>query len=238
MDPLLALQDIDAQIDELNKEIKDIPARKEAEMAKLATAQNRLAAARDELVTAKTDADDLELQSQAAQENARKLKDQQANLKSEKSIQANESQLATSQNKQNELETAHLNALEAIPEAEKRVSDAQAFVDEESAEIADYIKELDERLEEAKSRVAALMEERKEAVKNVFPQHLTVYNRLRTSRKPTVVPLRDGVCGGCHLTQPPAVEHLVHRMDFIPVGDKRAALVACQMCGRLLYSEK
>ena len=87
---------------------------------------------------------------------------------------------------------------------------------------------------EAESRAKA---EREEAAKNVFPQHLIIYNRLRKSRRPTVVPLHDGVCGGCHLTQPPAVTHLVHRMNFVPAGDKRASLVTCQMCGCLLYGD-
>lgn len=238
MDPLLALQDIDDQIYELQKEIKDIPARKKDELDKLNTAKNSLAAAQDDLLSAQSNADDLKLQAQATQERAEKLKDQQGGLKSVKSLEALDSQLASSKSLQEKLEADQVAAIEASNEAQKRVADAQLIIAEESAEIESYVAELDERLNEAKSRLAELEAERAEAAKQVFPQHLITYNRLRVSRKPTVVPLRDGVCGGCHLMQPPAVAHLVHRMDFIPVGDKRASLVACQMCGRLLYSEK
>ena len=237
MDPLLALQDIDGQIYELEQEIKDIPARKEAEMAKLNLAKSSLAAAQDELRSAKSSVDSLELQAQATQEYAEKLKDHQGDLKSVKSLTALDAQIASSKSRQEELEAAHLDALEALPDAEKRVTDAQAYVDSETEDIARYIVELDERLEEAKTRLAELAEERVEAAKKVFPQHLIIYDRLRKSRRPTVVPLHDGVCGGCHLTQPPAVAHLVHRMNFVPAGDKRASLVSCQMCGRLLYGE-
>ena len=237
MEPLLALQEIDDQIYELEQEIKDIPARKDAEMAKLNLAKSSLAAAQDDLRSARSNADSLELQAQATQEYAEKLKDHQGELKSAKSLTAIDAQIANSKNRQEELENEHLNALAALPDAEKRVTDAQAFVDSEAEDIANYIKELDERLDEAKARLAELEDARKEAAKQVFPQHLLIYNRLRKSRRPTVVPLHDGVCGGCHLMQPPAVAHLVHRMNFVPAGDKRANLVACQMCGRLLYGE-
>ncbi len=237
MEPLLALQEIDDQIYELEQEIKDIPVRKAAETAKLAAAKSNLAAAQDELRSAKSNADSLGLQAQASQERAEKLEDHQSELKSAKSITAIGAQIASTKSRQEELEAEHLSAIEAIPDAEKRVSDAQRAVEAEAEDIARYIGELDERLVEAKSRLAELEAERQGAAEKVFPQHLIIYNRLRKSRRPTVVPLHDGVCGGCHLTQPPAVAHLVHRMNFVPAGDKRASLVSCQMCGRLLYGE-
>ncbi len=237
MEPLLALQDLDDQIYELEQEINDIPARKEAEMDKLEVAKSSLAAAQDDLRAAKSEADSLALQAQATQDYAEKLKDHQSGLKSAKSLTALDAQIANSKTQQEKLEAEHLSALEALPDAERRVTDAQAQMKAEAEDIERYIGELDERLEEAKVRLAELQAQREDAAKKVFPQHLIIYNRLRKSRRPTVVPLHDGVCGGCHLTQPPAVAHLVHRMNFVPAGDKRASLVTCQMCGRLLYEE-
>ena len=154
MEPLLALQEIDDQIYELEQEIKDIPARKDAEMAKLNMAKSSLAAAQDDLRSARSNADSLELQAQATQEYAEKLKDRQGDLKSVKSLAAIDNQIANSKSRQEELENEHLQALEALPDAEKRVTDAQAYVDSEAEDIANYIKELDERLDEAKARLA------------------------------------------------------------------------------------
>ena len=237
MEPLLALQDIDDQIYELEQEINDIPARKAAEMDKLEMAKSSLAAAQDDLRAARSEADSLALQAQATQDYAEKLKDHQSGLKSVKSLTAIDAQIANSKTQQEKLEAEHLSALEALPDAERRVTDAQAQMKAEAEDIERYIGELDERMEEAKARLAELQAQREDAAKQVFPQHLIIYNRLRKSRRPTVVPLHDGVCGGCHLTQPPAVTHLVHRMNFVPAGDKRASLVSCQMCGCLLYGD-
>jgi predicted nucleic acid-binding Zn-ribbon protein len=59
------------------------------------------------------------------------------------------------------------------------------------------------------------------------PRFMLYYERLRTKRWPVVVPLTpDGVCDGCHLVQPPSVSQMV---------DHNAGLVACTMCGRVLY---
>ena len=206
-------------------------------MDKLEVAKSSLAAAQDDLRAAKSEADSLALQAQATQDYAEKLKDHQSGLKSAKSLTALDAQIANSKTQQEKLEAEHLSALEALPDAERRVSDAQAQMKAEAEDIERYIGELDERLEEAKVRLAELQTQREDAAKQVYPQHLIIYNRLRKSRRPTVVPLHDGVCGGCHLTQPPAVSHLVHRMKVAKPDDKRVGLVTCQMCGRLLYEE-
>ena len=69
--------------------------------------------------------------------------------------------------------------------------------------------------------------EKANAVKAIDPAFLLYYERVSTKRWPVVVPLtNDGVCDGCHMKQPPFVEQMVqHNTD----------LVACTMCGRILY---
>jgi predicted nucleic acid-binding Zn-ribbon protein len=68
-----------------------------------------------------------------------------------------------------------------------------------------------------------------DAVSKSNPKFLLYYERQRTKRWPVVVTLNhDGVCDGCHMKQPPFVEQLVqHNKD----------LVACTMCGRILYRD-
>jgi len=64
------------------------------------------------------------------------------------------------------------------------------------------------------------------ALKDVPPAFAPVYMRLISRRWPPVVALEGSACGGCHLTQPPAVSHTVRRNN---------SLVICQSCGRILY---
>jgi len=95
-----------------------------------------------------------------------------------------------------------------------------------------YVAELDARLAEVKAEIDGLMKEREakaDAVSKSNPKFLLYYERQRTKRWPVVVTLNhDGVCDGCHMKQPPFVDQLVqHNKD----------LVACTMCGRILYRD-
>ena len=68
------------------------------------------------------------------------------------------------------------------------------------------------------------------------PKFMLYYERLRTKRWPVVVPLtHDGVCDGCHLVQPPSVGQLADANAKNGAEGKKQSVVACTMCGRILY---
>lgn len=226
MDPLIALQEVDAQIYELQQEIKDIPLRKKQEEEKLKLAQASLDAAQNELSASQSQADDFALQAEATREHAAKLKEQQSGLTDVRALGAMGSQIDSAHSGLEALEDAQLGALENLPGAQQRVEEAKARIKEDAEAAEAFIAELDQRLAEAQERLTALEAERAEAAAAVPSQHLRIYDRLRVSRRPTIVPLHDGVCGGCHLAQPPAIAHLIRRNN---------AIVTCQMCGRILY---
>ena len=75
----------------------------------------------------------------------------------------------------------------------------------------------------------SLRARRKEAASAIAPNFLAYYERIRTKRWPAVVQLnQECVCEGCHLVQPPSVQQMVQR---------GGTLVACTMCGRVLYRD-
>lgn len=227
MQPLLALQELDARIRELQQEIRDIPARKEQEASRLKDTETRLAAAQAELRSFQTRVADFELQVQAVKDRITKLKQQQMTLKTNKEFRAMDLEIENAQRETDALESQQLAAMDLVTPAKARVASCEAKLNEERAAVDGYVRELDSRLAEAVAAAKQLEAERAEAAKAVNAQHLRVYDRLRVSRWPAVVRLDDGVCGGCHLNQPPSISHLVRRNN---------ALVTCQMCGRLLYA--
>ncbi len=66
------------------------------------------------------------------------------------------------------------------------------------ADIKAYILEIDGHKLQIDAEIANLKEKRSELSKNVRPEHLLIYDRLRGSRHPTIVKLSNGTCGGCH----------------------------------------
>ena len=136
-----------------------------------------------------------------------------------------EDRLADAVRRQQELEAAA--GSEDAPDASKHEAVA--------AEIADataFLAEIAEREGEVKARKDELEARRADLAKAVKPELLARYNRLGVSRRPVIVKLVDGVCGGCHLRQPPSAAHTIHANVNKPDTFK---LVTCEMCGRILY---
>jgi predicted nucleic acid-binding Zn-ribbon protein len=137
-----------------------------------------------------------------------------------------EIEIDAAQREADAIEGDQIRAMDDLPLAKERVGACEARHNQEKGTADGYVAELEERHVKASGALQELENRRTGLAKGVNPQHLRVYDRVRTSRWPVIVKLDGGVCGGCHLTQPPAVSHLLRR---------NAALVTCQMCGRMLY---
>ncbi len=231
--PLIDLQDTDGLIRELEREARDIPQRKAQEIARLNGVNAALEIAKNQLAAMQQRIKNEEAEAEEIRAKVRDLKTAQLNIKSNKEMQQSIMQIG---GLERDAEAAENRALalagDEIPTLEKRVKDAQEKVDSDKGGVDGYVAELDARLAEVKAELDGLMKERAEkadAVSQSNPRFLLYYERQRTKRWPVVVTLNhDGVCDGCHMKQPPFVEQLVqHNKD----------LVACTMCGRILYRD-
>ena len=231
--PLIDLQDTDGQIRELEREARDIPQRKAQEIARLNGVNAALEIAKNQLAAMQQRIKSEEAEGEEIRAKVRDLKTNQLNIKSNKEMQQSIMQI---EGLERDAEAAENRALalteDEIPVLERRVADAQAKVDSDKGGVDGYVAELDARLAEVKAELENLTKERAakaDAVSKSTPRFLLYYERQRTKRWPVVVTLNhDGVCDGCHMKQPPFVEQLVqHNKD----------LVACTMCGRILYRD-
>jgi len=213
--PLLDLQEIDGRIRDLQQEIRDIPQRKAQE-------QERLNGAREALARAQA-----ELEVKARRDKIQALKQNQVLLKTNKEFQMYNLEIAKIEGEIESYESRQIAAMDDVIPVKHRVAEAQAKLEEDQTVVDGYTAELDERLAVVQNELAATEAERAEAAKKVTPQFMLYYERLRTKRWPVVVSIgADCVCNGCHLVQPPSVGQMVRRNQGI---------VACQMCGRILF---
>ena len=227
---LVELQDVDGRIRELEREMKDIPARKAQENSRLDGARLALAEAKARLVDAQLAEKKCESEAEQARAKIRELRISQTSSKMGNS-EYRDINIRCDQLEQEA--TAADNRGQALMEEkiplEEAVKKAQARLDDESVGVNAYIKELDERLAEVTTEHGELAVQRKECAAKVPPDALAKYERLRTRRWPVVVLLTaDEVCDGCHMKQPPAVAQMVSHND---------RLVGCSECGRLLYRD-
>ena len=229
IEPLIELQDVDGQIRELEREMKDIPDRKAQESARLDGARLELAKAKALLVESQLSIKKSEAEAESARAKIHELRISQTSVKSNKEFTDINlkcdmlSQAAMAADNRGQA------AMEEQPPLEENVKKAQDRLDEDGKGVNAFIAELDERLNAVTAEHAELMARRVELAKGVKPDVLQRYERLRTRRWPVVVLLTtDDVCDGCHMKQPPAVAQMVQHGDRI---------VGCSECGRILYRD-
>ena len=235
IDALIDLQEVDGRIRELETELKDLPCRKAQELARLDGANKNLSAAKLNEEYANRLVKGYEQDAQALREKIQQLKTTQAGLKSNKEYQQYSAQIDLISRDLETTENSQLAAMDNLPSAAAKITEAQARLDEEKGGVDAFCAEIDERMDAVKAELAEAQKERAEKAKAVGnPKFMLYYERLRTKRWPVVVPLmHEGVCDGCHLVQPPSVS------QNVDANAKRAeqVVVACTMCGRILYRD-
>ena len=240
IEALLDLQDVDGRIAEHEAELKELPARKAQENARLNGASEDLKAAKATLVQFEERVRDYEETAKALRGKRDDLKRAQLSLKSNTEYRQFSMQI---DQVEHDIETAENNIIaskDELPGAQDRVNKAQAAYDLKKGEIEACCAEYDARIAEVKAELDKANEERAAKAKLVDdPQFMLYYERLRsrgTLGWPAVVALTpDGVCDGCHLQQPPSVSQLVDQNAKNAAKGGKMRIIACNMCGRMLY---
>jgi len=237
IEALMDLQEVDGRIREYELELKDLPRRKALETARISGVSADLQAAKANQDYAKERVRGYEEEAKNLKDKVQQLKTTQMGLKTNKEYADFSIQIDMVNH---DLETAENNALAAmddLPSAEARINDAQAKYDAAKGGVDAFCAEIDERIASVTAELAEAQKERAEKAKAVSdPKFLLYYERLRTKRWPVVVALtHDSVCDGCHLVQPPSVGQLADANARNGEAGKRQSIVACTMCGRILY---
>ena len=237
IEALVDLQEVDGRIRELEHELKDLPRRKALETARLSGAIADLQAAKANQEYASQRVKGYEEDAQALKEKIQKLKTTQMGLKTNKEYQDFSIQIGLVSHDLEAAENNQIAAMDDLPSAEARTKDAQDRYDAEKGGVDRFCAELDERIAAVKAELAECQKERAEKAKAVSdPKFMLYYERLRLKRWPVLAALtHDGVCDGCHLVQPPSVGQLADANAKNGEAGKPQSIVACTMCGRILY---
>ena len=237
VEALIELQEVDGRIRGLELELKDLPRRKAQETARLSGVSADLQAAKAGQDYVNGRVKGLEEDAKALKEKIQQLKTAQAGLKSNKEYQQYSIQIDLISHDLEATENNQLAAMDDLPSAQARIADAQAKYDAAKGGVDAFCSEIDERIAAVRAELEAAKAEREEKAKDVDdPKFVLYYERLRTKRWPVVVALtHDGVCDGCHLVQPPSVAQLADANAKNGELGRKQSIVACTMCGRILY---
>lgn len=228
IDKLLSLQEIDCQIRDLEKELKDIPARQSEEESRLKAHTEALAKAEEALKHTMAELKVLELEGHTRQEKISKLRTQQLDLKTNKEFKAIETEIKAIADSITALEDQELGIMERIEAGKAGVKTSKTELEAERAAIQKDVKVFDDRKQSIEAELEGLRARRGEAAKLVDPKWRQEYERIFPKKGKGLVAIEEGVCGGCHMMLAPYVYHAAKKMD---------AIVICEFCGRMLYSK-
>jgi len=226
IDNLLAVHELDLRILGIQRELKDIPARKKDEEARLEAHRKAVEQAETELKAGQASAKESELEIDSLKEKIVKLRQQQFEIKTNEEFRAIEKEVAAIEAKIRGVEDQELEIMEKIEGLKGGVTENQESLKREQEALASDLKVFDQRASELEQELEAVKAERSEAATKVDSEWLSVYDRVLNRKDDALVPLNDGVCGGCHLKLAPSISHAVI---------KQTEPVICDFCGRLLY---
>lgn len=226
IEQLLVVQEHDCRIRDINRELHDIPTRKDQEEERLQVHEEALVEAQGGVKSKQAEIKDLELEVTARREQITKLRQQQYDLKTNKEFKAMETEIQGVEKDISGLEDKELVLMEELETAKSAVRDKEGALEKERTMVAGDTSSLDERAAGITGDLATLEEKRKALAIEIEKQWLVAYERVIARKDKALVPLQDGICGGCHMKLPPSIWHETK---------KQTSPVSCDYCGRMLY---
>jgi hypothetical protein len=232
MQKLLVLQEKDVRIAQIEAQLKSVPAEKKRAADEVKAEEAAVAVAREAMITAEKAIKVFEIEIEQIRTRMRDFQSKSAMIKNNEEYRAALHQIETCKRLIAEQEEGELGKMEDLERArgvlaaeQKKVAAARARADELTAD-------LDRRAAGCKQELAKMAQERAALLPGIDAEALRRYDRIRVARQASAdirafVPVRAGVCGGCHMNVPPQVR----------VNAAKGQVAACQNCGRLLYAE-
>lgn len=228
IEKLLVVQDIDIRIRDIEHKLRDIPARKQVELARLEQHKLAVAKAEEQVKGIQVEVKRLALEAESRQTKIAKLRQQQLELKTNREFKTMDGEIGMVEAEIKRLEDRELELMESIDAARRGVGEQVAALKKEDDAVQADIKVLDARAAELNGELSRCNAEREIAASDIDAKWRAYYERVFHRKKDrALVPLEGGFCGGCHMKLPPSIAHAT-RKD----GD----MVVCEQCGRLLYS--
>ena len=224
---LVELQDLDREIKDVTQELERLPELLAAETGKLQELKEGYATFGQDLENLKGRRRSLESEMADMEEGIKKSRQRLMEIKSNIEHKAMLKEIAFKEDQRDKKETGILEIMDLmeaktreIAEQDQKAKEQQAFLDQQQVSLKGQIKEL-------KKQLASLEEVRRKLRKGVSAPMFKRYEFIRQRRNGTAVaPVREGVCLGCNMNILP--------QQFIDL-QKGEEILQCPHCQRILY---
>ena len=224
---MIQLQEIDAGLSQLRKEIAMIPERIEASRKSLDMAKASLARSRSDLEICQKRKREKETDLEIQEGQLSKARDRQAGIKTNKEYQAHLQEIETLVLEKGRVEDELLELMEGL-ESFKKEEETQIAAGRKAEQEFESVKQdLEAQMKGFQNRLELSEKEREAVASRLEPQYLNTYQNIKKAcRDLAVVPIQGGTCGGCHMNVPPQRVAEVKTQELI---------LTCSQCQRILF---
>lgn len=222
------LQLVDAKLHETEQALSSLPEKLQSLKKDVGSVEKMLEAERQQLAEVQKYKAEKEQSAKSEQDRMNKSKSKLSTVKSSKEYMAIQREIEVNRKNLGERDEEMLKLMEAVEKFQQSITTHESelkvlkdHVDAEERETQEKMAEL-EKIYEVQRRDRNKMAE---AIrKDVYAK----YDAIRKRRGNAVVPVKDGVCTGCHMQVPPQL------FNILQVGD---SIEYCPACKRIIFFE-
>ena len=223
---LLALQETDLRLRELEKKYKTIPAERAELVAEFEVVRSALAKAEGVVKQLELQIRQCETEIATKKAHLQEIRVRSGTVKKVTDYNAVMSEITTTENAISELEEQELIAMDSLDQAKEKRVKAERNYRATGRIIQKEVRELDALKEAILENVRELAVQSKEQEKRIAQTTLDIYKRLLAAGKGSPVgKISAGLCSNCNLQGPPMTLNEA----------KKGQLVHCDNCSCFLY---
>ncbi len=227
IDKLLKLQEIDLQIDKLEKLLKTIPEEIENLKKEKENLIFKLEKLNNDIKHAQARKKEKELDIQTYEDRILKIQEALNRVKTNEEYKSLLREKAQLEEAIMEIEDEIISIMEEIEKLSKEKEELEEKLKVEKEEIERKIKEKEEYLKQIGEELSKLKEERKKLAEEIEESLLSKYELIKKKRGSKVIAIvEDDTCSGCYMIIPPKI------YSSLVKGEQ---LLNCPHCGRFLY---
>jgi uncharacterized protein len=227
LERVIALQRLDSAAHAARRKVADEPERARALEARLETARQRLASAKERLAENQNARRTIEKDAAVHQGRLTKFRDQAMGVKTNQEYHAVQKEIGFAQSEIKTLEDRILERMIEADELSGSVKRAETELASEQKAVEAEQKAMIAELTELKTSLERITAERANIVRALDPQVLKIFELVSKRRNGVAVAeARDGICKICHVRLRPQVFNTVRRNE---------AITQCDSCQRILF---
>lgn len=226
---LVHLQVLDARLAELRNRLQAIPGQLAALDARVNTARQQIATAKEALTTSLKDRKKYEMDVDSWKEKARKYRDQSFEVKTNEAYKALQHEVQHAETQVAQAEDRLLERMVAGEEYERQVKAAERSVTLVESEAQAERQQIQTEQAGLQQELQAKEAERRTIASEVPEELLSVYEKVAARRHGIgLAEVRDEACSSCGVRIRPHVFQELRRKDL-------QEIFQCETCSRILY---